>query len=482
MVSKGDPSRAGALIFLTEIDSRFSLVNGELDMGPKLHPSAALNYDAKAEALIAQIREMPAANRASPAFPSELVTTQVTEADIIGEVEESVLDHRGHTIARYFHIGDGRYGMEGNGHVALVSLAEAIQGNKVFYEMLSRRFVAEQLFDWLKRKFMRQYGLPSFVEFLTAQAAKKVQDTSIWTPIANMEVEVAFPVGASEIRPISKVQIDEWERELNLVAHSREHLPAMFQDFRKKYQGLAAVVTNLRAEPERALEYAREEAERVTSILSIFSPAMLVPEIKCACRAKGSENIRTSVSVVISNTFDYFRTVDAVIDAPSLSTWRLPAKRVQEMREPLLDGISRLLTTDVISEFEGSVLTAVLLYSKVAFTADPIEKLIYLLTALESVMLKNPSEPIGQNLAERLAVLTEKGLDRRKKVIGAVKAVYAIRSRYIHHGNTSSDLSAISDFMLIAWNAIWAIVVNAARFKTKENFVSAIDDHRLGGA
>ena len=53
------------------------------------------------------------------------------------------------------------------------------------------------------------------------------------------------------------------------------------------------------------------------------------------------------------------------------------------MKKNALDKISGLLATESLNRFEKAILNSILLYSKSAFTADPIEKIVYMLSALD---------------------------------------------------------------------------------------------------
>lgn len=98
-----------------------------------------------------------------------------------------------------------------------------------------------------------------------------------------------------------------------------------------------------------------------------------------------------------------------------------------------------------------------------------------MLSALESILLKNENEPIQQNLAERIAFFISNNIDGRKKIIRNIKDVYGIRSKYLHHGYSSYELESISEFMLNTQVVIVGLLLNADRFVDKSAF-NAIED------
>ena len=116
------------------------------------------------------------------------------------------------------------------------------------------------------------------------------------------------------------------------------------------------------------------------------------------------------------------------------------------------------------------------MYSKCTFTPDPIEKVVYILSSLESLLLRDGNEPIQQNLAERFALFSVQKSEERKKIIKTIKQIYAIRSRYLHHGRVSSELELISDFMMLVWRFYITLLENITKFDTREKFLNAIDE------
>jgi hypothetical protein len=238
-------------------------------------------------------------------------------------------------------------------------------------------------------------------------------------------------------------------------------------------------VTVIEAEPDQASVYAIEEAQQITSVLGIFSGATLIPDVKCIMTIKGSENIEQA-TIFFEIDKDKFQMSSSIIDRSPVRYWRLGQNEIIEIRKIGLDKISSLLASESPTNFEKSVLNSVFLYSKSAFTAYPVEKVVYMLSSLESILLKNENEPIQQNLAERVAVFTARKLEDRKFIIKTIKSVYGLRSGYLHHGHTSSELKLITDFMKQVWVFFLQLLANVERFRTREDFVNAIDDKKLG--
>jgi hypothetical protein len=205
---------------------------------------------------------------------------------------------------------------------------------------------------------------------------------------------------------------------------------------------------------------------------------MLTPDVKCISKIKGTENLAQSTTISRSESNE-LNITHGILDQASMRHWHISENDVEEYAKCGLGILSEISVKEKPTEFESLILNTSLLYSKAAFTAEPIEKLVYVLSALESTLLKNENESIQQNLAERLAIFTSQELAERKSIIKTVKSVYGLRSRYLHHGHTSGELEDLSHFLLHVWMFYVKLLGESRSFSYKAEFLEAIDDHKL---
>lgn len=382
----------------------------------EIHPSAEDNFNRKARELISLVKIYPDSFNAREEFPSDIHFV-VLEENIIRELEEEVVDFtEKRTIGRYFRHENNRYGICGDDYKKLIALAEQLQRIKLINQKLSLRYIELSIFKWIHQEYTVKAEALEFISYLEDKSEKDIANITSWIPIANLEVEVPFDISHSRVCPLSKIVVDQWESSLiRDNADDSGNLSSLFEFIRKEYQGLACVVTETNAEPQRAYEIAHEEAEQVTSILGIFSKAALIPRIKCVSKIKGSENISQLTCFQLGNEDSFLMRTD-IIDKKSDFQWRLNIKKINELKSMLLDKINPIITSQNPTDFYRSIISSVYIYAKAAFTAEPLEKVIYILSALESILLKNESEPIQQNLAERVAFLIAKKIEERKKL------------------------------------------------------------------
>jgi hypothetical protein len=100
------------------------------------------------------------------------------------------------------------------------------------------------------------------------------------------------------------------------------------------------------------------------------------------------------------------------------------------------------------------------------------------LVTLESLLLKGSSEPIQQNVGERMAFALSPNRLVRMKIVSNFKQVYDLRSKFLHHGNDveSVHVDALQEFMLNVWNCLRLVIHSHNKFQTREQLIEAIDN------
>jgi hypothetical protein len=134
------------------------------------------------------------------------------------------------------------------------------------------------------------------------------------------------------------------------------------------------------------------------------------------------------------------------------------------------------------SEWSDEVKTAIYLYSQSALQTNPAEKLLTILIPLESLLLKNRSEPITDNIAHRLAFTIGEDLDERRHIVQVTRAAYELRSAFVHHLRPierDEDLETVRRFMEFAWLFFLTLGASANIYPDKAAFLNLLDDRKL---
>jgi hypothetical protein len=91
------------------------------------------------------------------------------------------------------------------------------------------------------------------------------------------------------------------------------------------------------------------------------------------------------------------------------------------------------------------------------------ERLIKLMTALESLVILDDRELIASNLGERTAFLVAKKLSDRIYVNQQIRNLYRLRSRVIHHGRVEITYSELYWLSLAVQTAILRLIIDRNR-------------------
>lgn len=246
---------------------------------------------------------------------------------------------------------------------------------------------------------------------------------------------------------------------------------------RSRFQSCAAATVTVLAEPLRAREIAAERAQYSIAALRFFHPANMTPYVRCCCTLAGTENVSTTSSFnvvggLIRNSED---SVLSKVD----STWALSDEAIRGLRAAGLDKLSELLKKEKRSKFEDELLDAVVIYSRNSLIDDVASRLIYVLAGVESILLRDSNEPIGKNIAERLAFLVGVTLDERISIRNTVACVYSIRSAFLHHGQMFDEMETLELFMKFVWRGFHRLIECSGGYQTKQELIEALETRKM---
>jgi hypothetical protein len=449
----------------------------------ELHPDAIKRFDEISEMLLKGLNIGPIcpAKRTVDLFePEFFISLDLTE-NIIGYGATSVTDWTGNEIALFFDYGGNRIGLCGDNYNLLLRLAEDMQKSKQLYQYVSVSFLKNTIFKWIEEKYTNKIS-SSAMEYVILTCEKNVVESEIWIPVAETCIQSEIDIGKITLKTITKDKLTDCIKCIDECPKSpdeKERIKREFMgEYQEKVQGLAAVTIRLLAEPERANEIAKEEAEKALSILRIFSPSIFHPKLISYCTTLGSEHINTNISFQLK--IDKSLTVDEGVENKSRITWIIDDKLKSMIKASGLDILSNILVNEKKTIFQDQVLDALFLYSKSSLANNFVEKMIYILVAIESILLKDENEPIQKNIGERMAFLIENEPKKRKDVITNITKIYKIRSAFIHHGKTIDDVESLGIFLRNSYVFFTILIQYIDKFESNLKLIEKIEDIRLG--
>ena len=384
---------------------------------------------------------------------------------------------------RYFEHEGRRLGLEDQKYQALARLSESVQKTKAFRDLVSTKWVEDTIVDWMKAKFAGA-GVPTLGDYLAERCEADVKEHELWFPVSCLSVESDLTFGNVVFKTITEEIVVRWEEDMQAAKEGRDAAYAAQIDMyisrkRADLQGLAAATAKVNAEPERAYEVVLRESERAVAALRVYQvAATTTPEVTSYCALLGRENIEEIKNLKMEE--GRVRSwSERPVGKPVLH-WHLSDDDVRKYTETFgFDQVNRLLASKDRTKFQETLLDALLLYSRSTREKDLTGKLVYTLVAMESVLLRNDTEPIQQNVGERMAFINANTVEKRQEIIRNLKAAYALRSKFIHHGHTIEERETVWRFMISAWALFTTLAEASQRFETKEEFIEHLEAMKL---
>ena len=437
-----------------------------------IHPEAAKRFDEIARALVRQVIPLNLSQPQADKYDLHPVAT-VTERDVIGKIEYTtdILDSNGLVIGRESTVNGRSYGLVGSGFTECQDLAGRLAGLAEIQESVSIKFACETALDWIFRAFWGTQA-ETLTQFLAARCEREIKDYEIWTPIFQTYSSQEFSLGDVRFKPISKEMLDRRFANAPDVPKAKQYEDKT----RSKLQSVLAACIQVKAENEKAHQIARAKAYDSTALLRFLSTTNLHLNSQSYCLPLGRERVE------ISNDLDVSDGSIATICQSALKrgpvAWDIDRERTQFPH--LLSLLDKLASGRTASKYQSSLYDALLLYGRNSVATEAADKLVFVLVALESMLLKNTSEFIKKSIGVRIAWLTGNTREERIAIAENVEHVYDVRSRFIHHGDTVQDIEPIDRFLYSAWLSFNRLLERIDTVSTKQELIAELDAQMFG--
>jgi hypothetical protein len=450
-------------------------------MGLTINERAAERFNELGEEMLPRVIAETRTEAVKPGFkPDVHFSANLSSADVVGPIKavESAYDGTGAEVGRFFLRNDRRIGLVGEAFKDLVRLLERIQKSGLS-QTASIRKLLDTAFVWLEERYENRTRA-SIVTFLLARIEPDVREREVWMPLHRVYMERPITIGTVRLQTITKEMLDDVESRLREHAppEALTHVTARMESDRKKLQGTTAASIRVVAEPIRASELALEKAEQAVALLRFFSAANWHPLMRSYCTLLGDEALRINTELIVTGG-KISKICSGVDDDRNQKDWLITHAHLQQFPNllALLSDISD--ESQAKSDFQRKLLEALVLYSGNSVAQKVADKLVYILASLESILLKNDSEPIQKNLGERMAFLIGPTVEARKTIIANVVETYARRSSFVHHGQGIDSTDTLATFMLNTWTCFYRMLEVSTQFQTKDAFIQSLEDRKL---
>lgn len=448
-------------------------------MALSIHPRAAEKFDATAVELRGRLRQVDRGTMWPPRLgyePDVVPVLSFTERDIAELSHQGVVNTVTGKLKRMpFDDGQEAWELDEQGCSELERLVVALQASGDLGEKVSANRIQHEVREWLNPAHGDERRL---LQRLVQEISPDIVERTAWVPVAFLHIQSDLRFGDVVFRSIAREFLDRWVSSLTpSEGQQADQVQAHFQRLRENFQGLAAVTLTLEAEPERCAELASFAADRAVSLLRTFCMENLHPSACSYCLPHGRMPLLTD-HVWLFGPGAVFSQKQAVAE-PMPAPWVIADSNREELVRMGLQDLADLAGVTQPTEFQSRLLGALLIYNRANVSRDPLDKLNYVLVALETMLLRSDTESIQAGVADRLAFVVGRDAEERIRIARLLRTCYDMRSRFFHHGVRKENTAFLEDFLKYAWAFFTRMVRSHRRFTTKNELLDSLERRKF---
>lgn len=444
----------------------------------QFHPDAAGRFNELAQEILRSVLSFGPFETAPSGAAEIHPVFQISASDVIGEikVERSAINRLGEEVGRYWNSNGLRVGWEGDGFERIRQLARRFETAAPIKGQVSLTFLCNEVFNWLRATLERR-RTDSLSDYIAERCCTVIEDHEIWIPVHRTYSTQDFALGDVEFRTVSKAMMDDWFGRLFPEGIKDPAAALAINRERSHIQAGIAAKFRVKAERQKAREIAQSAANEAIGLLRFLSHVNWTCRIVSYCAPLGKESTLQSVELFVKNGSIQNRQKAVIDQGPA--GWSIDEALV--LSPGLLEQLQNLAANRRGTEFRSDLYDALQLHSRNSVSVAVSHKIVFVIAAIESLLLKDSSEPIQKNLGERMAFIIGKNLEQRKPIVVNVEEFYRIRSRLIHHGREASDadIAVIDAFFFNVWWTFRHLLAFMDQYKTKADLISALEDKKL---
>jgi len=446
----------------------------------KLHPAAIASINSKAHVIASKIEKFqPLPSDQREVFPTQRpILSTITDKDIVGDIVGWLADTQKRQFFAFIRVGDSVFGLPEDAYMLIDDLIDEILKANFAQKFLSRDFIHQSILNWIRNTYKPE--IVEFFSFLSDFCTASIKKFTFYAPISNFEIEEPFDFGGTKIRSLDNEFFIHLEA--MLTSHKQknpEETTKFISKIRKKMQGYAAIVIEFEAEKGFAFEKGNAIASEAVGLLRFLSPSSERSFLLCPVELMGYQPIPEFHFMLLGEDKSFSYTSGVV--PKNIGHWQLPKLHLNLIQNNGLPELGHLLSSEKQNDFQKRLKKSIINYTKGTTFSDLGDRLLYTCSSLESLLLKDGSEPIQQNLAERMAFLLSKDANARRTIVKNVKDIYSMRSRYVHHRTLQAEEQTIGMFTYYAFTFLKTALKNIYAFNSTNDFIHAIEQIKFGG-
>ena len=418
-----------------------------------LPEAEATRLEQLAKNLLAAFKPVETAQSQQPEWePDRRAVGEIHVDDSQGPLWRGEMELDGYSVKSLtFFWVDAAYTLAKDALPLLDNVAEQWALSPHLKDLSTTEKMKSRLMQWCAQelRFSHQSGS---VDFVLNDLRSDLAAHEVWVLLAGIDVEGRLPMGRVELRGIGAEHIEQWTQSLldhGLSLEAAEHQKKQFAEI---WQGQTAAMYVALGDRSAVEAAALEHAERACALLRVVDPKSPVPRSRSylqPVRLMSQAHVRVLLTDPLSKNVSTSMQMGLNNEPVTLTIQQKMLPALWEQGG--LKWIHELLSAHPRSTFQEHLLGAALIYSRHRLTEDPIEKLVFAISGMETVLFAGKKGLNQETTKKRLSGSLAGSTMYRDHIDQVVKAAYGLRNGFLHHGHRIAELKAVQDFLLLGW-------------------------------
>lgn len=359
-------------------------------------------------------------------------------------------------------------------------IVEELYKNKDIKNYISVSTLRTLIFRWMILKYGNE-SVSSLSTYVENQYGTLIGNYTIFFPIKHSIGSIQFHFGNLSFMEMTDSLIRSffYVTDVSTSTKDKQAIESKIEDMRKRFQGCLCASYTATGEKEKVFEMGFYYYSRALEFFRIFCTAAYDPR-QSSSLYEYAENSMGKLCYICKETNNNKLIITECLERNiHEQVFDENFLKIINCRAGLI--YSQTLEGKIYSSFSKEVVNCTSLYSKSLLKNEIPDKIIYMLASLESILLKDNTEPIANNIGERLAILIGRTLEEKKEIILIIKKIYILRSDFVHHGNYkfAEEINIVEKFMKYIFTFITWLIENISNFKTKKELMEYIENKKL---
>ncbi|MBA4312132.1 MAG: hypothetical protein C0417_05840 [Chlorobiaceae bacterium] len=371
-------------------------------------------------------------------------------------------------------------------------VARTLLQDESWSEKFSEKYV-DDLLQKVLAKTLRDGNtnkLETYLDEIINEFSNYSQERIVYIPLAGIQMSMdELSIGKVVLKKMKESDLAAITSQIEKVTQSLKNtseekaliLELQQREIGENLRGHVCSVFKVIAEPEQARERAEEETRRVIDLLRFAIPALYPKGYNIAIGLQG-EVFRVSRWIPIISTDGKSFNTHANLVGP-LIPFEINDPHLEHMIKIGVFKVSKVLAKlgRDVGDFERVVLRALHWLANSQIQEENENKLLNLITCLETFLTPRDGDPIGTFIAEGVAILLADDLESKIRLKKRVKELYHLRSAVSHGGRKAILDSDLVELENITGALTMTLIDRMEEFQSHKALFDWIESKKLGG-